>query len=193
MGSQFSTLNALCREYANNQGKFFADWVDVFGRLTTAGWNLNPINNNNNALHGHRFFITCKKSGKVWDMGGANRDNGGQVIQWGKHGGANQRWLIENGTGGCFTIKNVNSGKALDVPGGANTQGLQLIQWDFHGGDNQQWIFESKGVNTFAIRAKQSKLALDVNGGSMDDGGKIIQWEFHGGDNQLWVLSRAEE
>jgi hypothetical protein len=73
------------------------------------------------------------------DLDGGGADNGANILQWGWHGGDNQRWYLQPDGEGYYTIISVASGRAIDVEGNSMENGANLLQWDLHGNDNQKW------------------------------------------------------
>jgi Ricin-type beta-trefoil lectin domain-like len=79
----------------------------------------------------------------VLDVFQGSVESGTQIVQWGWHGGDNQRFAVERVGNGLFSIRAKHSGKVLDVTQASNSDGTRIIQWDWHGGDNQIWSFPS--------------------------------------------------
>ncbi|MEU4208437.1 RICIN domain-containing protein [Streptomyces sp. NPDC026206] len=116
---------------------------------------------------GRGYKIVARHSGKCLDVAGWSKADGGKIIQWDCHGGANQLWEFVDigdpkscppGSGGCsenavgYLIRSKHSGKCLDA-GNADfpsppKQGASLQQWACAGstGDpfwvNQTWSWE---------------------------------------------------
>jgi uncharacterized protein (DUF1501 family) len=100
---------------------------------------------------GDAFFFKNLASGLVLDVSGHLNNEGlpvdisgnGQVIyQWTTHGGANQRFRIEQIDRGNFRIVEVHSGKVVDISRQLKTEGAPAIQYAFHGGPNQLFSFD---------------------------------------------------
>lgn len=81
----------------------------------------------------------------VLDIEGGSQNNGARVILWGPHGGANQRFRLEQQSDGSYVIRAVHSGQVLDVSGGSRSDGAAVIQWPLHGGPNQRWFITPIG------------------------------------------------
>ncbi len=138
--------------------------------------------------------ITAKHSGKVLDVSGGAHVDGAPVIQFGSHGGANQRMALEHRGGGWFMLRFTHSGKALDVDmrASGHSDGAGLIQWAAHGGDNQLFRFERReNDDCFLLRVKHTGKVIDVCEGQTTDGAQIIQYTAHGGANQLFTITCA--
>ena len=136
-------------------------------------------------------FLTAKHSGQALDVAGASQEDGANVLQWTKHGGNNQIWILEDAGDGYYFLVSKNSGKVLDVAGASQEPGANVLQWFKHGGDNQQWKLEDAGDGYSFVVAKHSGQVLDVAGASQEPGANVLQWPKHGGDNQKWQLSNA--
>ncbi|MDO1449780.1 RICIN domain-containing protein [Rhodocytophaga aerolata] len=139
------------------------------------------------------YIIQARHSGKVFDVNidwfsGAN--NGRPLIQFDRHGGDNQRFIVEPMPDGYVCIRAKHSGKCLDLEGFALSPLARLQQWECHRGDNQQFAIEPIGDH-YRIRLKHSGMYLDVHGGSLDNGARMVQYPWHGGNNQLFQFIAA--
>lgn len=81
----------------------------------------------------------------VVDIEGGSGNNGARAILWSPHGGANQRFRLEQQSDGSYVIRAVHSGQVLDVAGGSHNDGAAVIQWPLHGGANQRWFITPLG------------------------------------------------
>ncbi|NUR61153.1 MAG: family 43 glycosylhydrolase [Catenulispora sp.] len=148
-----------------------------------------------NPASGSTHYLTNANSSLVMDVSGGSTANGGTVIQWANHGGANQQWTLNQVAGNVYTVVNRNSGLCLEVPNQSTTAGVQLDQRSCAGGANQQWALDSVGSYTSAtdtsyeLTALNSGLVADVSGGSTAQGAQVIQWATNGQANQTWKLS----
>lgn len=70
--------------------------------------------------------------------------NGAAVVQYGYHGGVNQKWYLVPTDGGAFKIISALSGKALCVKDASLEENAPIIQWTC-GNDNEdtndEWMF----------------------------------------------------
>ncbi|KAJ1332318.1 hypothetical protein BSLG_008623 [Batrachochytrium salamandrivorans] len=104
-------------------------WRFVESALSTA---LDPV-----------FSLVNSKSAKLVDISGWNRDNGAQLILFGRTGQANQQWRVkEKEQQGIFSIHSTMHNKVLDVAGWNMGDGAQVVMWGDNGGDNQLWRLE---------------------------------------------------
>jgi len=126
-------------------------------------------------------------SGKCLEVYGWSQANGGNVVQWDCHYGANQLWTFVRHGDGSYSLKNLNSGKCLDVYAWSQANGGDVVQWECHWGANQRWVQTwSDDTASFRYLSRHSGKALEVYGWSQADGGDVVQWEWHGGANQRW-------
>lgn len=144
------------------------------------------------------YVIVSQRSGLALDIWRGSPYNEANIIQWYRHDGTNQQWLIKPSIyeEGYYTITSVkNVGKSFDVYKGSKAIATRIIQYDsLPWQNNQKWrIMEhSDGTVTFmaldAINAK-TNYVLDVNGGSTSPDTNIIQYPYmEGNTNQRWYL-----
>lgn len=135
--------------------------------------------------------IRSKKSGRVIDVPGLDRNPGVGLVQWDDNGGINQQWTVlrshaAEGGKSYFLQSRLNT-MVLDAAGASKTS-APIIQWPYHGGLNQQWVFEPAGDGSCFVKNVNSGLVLDIAGGSIENGAKLIQYAKHGGDNQRFYV-----
>ncbi len=144
------------------------------------------------------YVIVSQRSGLALDIWRGSPNNEANIIQWYRHNGSNQQWLIRPSIyeEGYYTITSVqNAGKSFDVYRGSKAIATRIIQYDsLPWQNNQKWrIMEhSDGTVTFmaldAINAK-TNYVLDVNRGSTSPDANIIQYTYvEGNTNQRWYL-----
>jgi len=97
-------------------------------------WLLEPLTGDNSGY----YRVTNKASGLVLDVSGSSKKEGGTVIVWTAHGGANQAWSVQWMSEGGFRLRARHSGLVLDVAEHSATSGV-IHQWKWHGGQNQRW------------------------------------------------------
>jgi len=85
------------------------------------------------------FKIIAMHSGRALDVWGDSRVDGGEIKQFGAHGGPNQQFQIIP-VGSFFKIVGRASGLVLEVPGWS-TDNVQIKQYRNNGGANQEWEF----------------------------------------------------
>ena len=189
----------------NDLGSSKLIWLplDLSGTTANVGWQNSwsldigsgTWSGSSNPASGSTHYLTNGNSSMVMDVSGGSTNNGGTIIQWPNHGGANQQWTLHQVGGNVYTIVNVNSGLCLEVPNNSTTAGVQLDQWTCNSGSTQQWALDSVGSytsptdNSFELAALNSGLVADVSGGSTNQGAQVIQWATNGQANQTWNLS----
>ncbi|NML39681.1 hypothetical protein HHL17_20950 [Chitinophaga sp. G-6-1-13] len=138
------------------------------------------------------YKVTSVSSGKVMDVHGASKEDGGSIVQWDWNGGENQQWYFHYLGNGYYSIINIGSGKSLDINNNSQADGIPLIQYSWHEGYNQQWQVYSTwdGTGNFIIKNRNSGRVLDVAAASTDNGASIIQYLSNGGNNQRWTLEK---
>lgn len=114
--------------------------------------------------------------------------DGGAAVQWGCHGGANQRWEYVDVGGGYYELRNGQSGKCLEVYGWSTEDAAHVVQWDCHGGANQLWRYVEVGGGLHELQNAHSGKCLEVYGWESGDGARLSQWSCFGQDNQRWRL-----
>ena len=121
---------------------------------------------------------------KVLEVEGGSSANGANVRSWSSYGAAYQRFRVQMGADGFYTLTNVQSGKALDAEGGNLVQGTNAQQWEPNGGDAQKWAIKPDGSGSYVLVCKANGLALDLSGGTAKDGTNANCWTQNGGKGQ---------
>lgn len=121
------------------------------------------------------YIITSRLNGLALDIEGGSKNQGARVFTWTKHGGDNQIWYDDPGTG---TIRSKLSGLCLDIEGDGT---LRVMPYQ-PGDANQQWERTHDGL----IRNRVNHKALDIAEAKKEPGARIIPWDVHGGPNQQW-------
>jgi hypothetical protein len=138
---------------------------------------------------GGTYTVVNRNSGLVLDVYGESTADGGQIVQWPYHGGANQQWRLVGTSDGTYALVNVGSGKLLEEPDG--TQGGQLDQRGTDGQPGQQWRLVDAGDGYWRLANHANGLLADVAGQSTAPGAAVVQWPDNGGLNQQWRLEPA--
>jgi len=90
---------------------------------------------------GRRLYrLYPRHSGKVIEVEGASRANGGPARQWRRTGRSHQLFRIER-IGDYYRIIAAHSGKALEVPNGSYSNGAQIAQRSYYQNPAQLWRF----------------------------------------------------
>lgn len=132
--------------------------------------------------------IVNRNSGKCVDVVSGSTADGAEIIQYDCHGGANQRWRLEDADGGYHRIVSEASGGCLDVDGSSTADGARIIQWACNGGANQQWRLRDAGDGHVELVARHSGKCLDVIDSSTANGTRLQQHDCRGGASQQWSL-----
>jgi hypothetical protein len=144
------------------------------------------------AIQNGRYNIVSSLSGMYLDIYGAGKDDGANVIQYTKNGGANQQFDVEALGDGTYSIRAAHSGKALDVFQWNANDGAELRQWAYHGGKNQRWRIDDAGGGLYSITSAFSNKVIDVWEMNKASGGAVKLYHWNNGPNQKWSLVRAD-
>lgn len=128
------------------------------------------------------YLLRAQHSNKCLEVGGWSTQNGGNIMQWDCHGGANQLWRVLDAGNGYWALQNVHSGKCLDVEGVWTHSGANIHQWDCTGGDNQAVKAADMGNGIYHMAFRHSGICIDVQ--NPDNGSNIYQYSCHDGANQ---------
>ncbi|MET8761060.1 RICIN domain-containing protein [Lentzea sp. NPDC004782] len=137
------------------------------------------------------YVLVNRNSGRALDGLAWATSDGAAVVQWGRHGGANQQWRFIAAGDGYFRVQNRNSGNVLDDNGWSKTAGSAMVQWRDLNGANQQFRVEKSSDGYVRLINRHSGMAVEVQGGDKADGGRIAQYYDWGGPNQQWQLITA--
>ncbi|MFD9354711.1 RICIN domain-containing protein [Streptomyces sp. NPDC060031] len=137
------------------------------------------------------YVLVNRNSGKVLDDRGFATNNGAAVVQWGRHGGANQQWRFIDAGEGYYRLQNRNSGKVLDDYNWSKTTGSGIVQWSDLNGTNQQFQVAKSPNGYVRLINRFSGMAVEVHNASKEDGGDVVQSRDWGGANQQWQLVPA--
>ena len=137
------------------------------------------------------YVLVNRNSGEVLDGLAYATYDGAAVVQWGRHGGANQQWRFIDSGDGNYRLQNRNSGKVLDDYGWSKTAGSAMVQWRDRNGANQQFHLKKSSDGYVRLINRFSGMAVEVRNGSKADGGRIAQNHDRGGANQQWKLVPA--
>ena len=133
------------------------------------------------------YSMTNLASKLALDDPGSSTASGVQIIQYGFHGAANQRWKFAWNGNGYYTIQNQASGLYLSDPNGSKTPATQLQQQTAGSPDTQLWSL-SKSGSAWVIRSKASGLVIDDPGASSQARTGMILYPANGGGNQSWSV-----
>ncbi len=182
--------------------------LDVSGASTRNGANIQVYKSNNTKaqrfaiasfdvpastanIETGAYTITAACSGKVLDVSGASRSNGGNVQQYAFNGTYAQRFWIEPAGKGYYRIFNIGSGLALDVSGASMANGANVQQYGWNGTAAQLWSISKNTDGTYTFTSVCSGKVLDVAGASSKSGANIWQYTSNGTAAQRFKLSKT--
>ncbi|MDX2965326.1 RICIN domain-containing protein [Streptomyces acidiscabies] len=134
------------------------------------------------------YVLVNRNSGKVLDDRGAAKNDGAAVVQWARHGGANQQWQFIDAGDGYYRLKNRTSGKVLDDLGWSKTAGSALVQWKDQNASNQQFKLAKSSDGYLRLVNRFSGMAVGVDKAVKADGGNVVQNRDGSGADQQWKL-----
>ncbi|MER6371472.1 RICIN domain-containing protein [Streptomyces mirabilis] len=137
------------------------------------------------------YVLVNRDSGKVLDDRGSAKNDGAAVVQWSRHGGANQQWRFIDSGDGYYRLQNRTSGKVLDDLGWSKTAGSALVQWKDLNGTNQQFKLAKSPDGHVRLVNRFSGMAVGVKNAAKANGGDVVQNRDRGGSNQQWKLVAA--
>lgn len=137
------------------------------------------------------YVLVNRNSGKVLDDRASAKNDGAAVVQWSRHGGANQQWRFIDAGDGYYRLQNRNSGKVLDDLGWSKTAGSALVQWKDLNGANQQFKLAKSPDGYVRLVNRFSGMAVDVRNAAKANGGGVVQNRDRGGADQQWKLVPA--
>ncbi|GJJ09903.1 hypothetical protein Clacol_004127 [Clathrus columnatus] len=137
---------------------------------------------------GGTYKLMNTKSGTVLDL---SRMGHTVVTGWKWHGGANQKWILQQHKNGFWTICNAADNRYLGIEGGLHKGGTPVIgvneavYWDIKP--------DAKKGAKYRIFVPGENLNLDLAGGGDSKSGTNVQiWEkWTPGENQTWILHEA--
>ncbi|MER7835974.1 RICIN domain-containing protein [Streptomyces sp. NPDC096040] len=137
------------------------------------------------------YVLVNRNSGKVLDGNAFATNNGAAVVQWSRHGGANQQWRFIDAGDGYYRLQNRNSGKVLDDHNWSKRAGSGIVQWSDLNGRNQQFKLAKSANGYVRLINRFSGMAVEVHNASKADGGHVVQNRDGGGASQQWQLVPA--
>ena len=137
------------------------------------------------------YVLANRNSGKVLDGRKFATGDGAAVVQWARHGGANQQWRFIDAGDGYYRLWNRKSGKVLDDRDWSKTAGSGIVQRSDRNGANQQFKLAKSPNGYVRLVNRFSGMAVGVGKASKANGGKLVQYHDRGGANQQWKLIPA--
>ena len=142
------------------------------------------------------YRIVNMNSGKILEVGGYSKVNGGLVQQWDYVGIPSQQWQLVPTYQSYFKLINVGSGLALSIPDPLTQTGIQLQQYTYMGTNNQQWLFDeisplSAGAR-YRITSRSNGRSIEIAGFSNNELAALVQWQVvNTSSSQIWDVYSA--
>ncbi|MDN3023510.1 RICIN domain-containing protein [Streptomyces sp. S.PB5] len=137
------------------------------------------------------YVLVNRNSGKVLDDRGSAKNDGAAMVQWTRHGGANQQWRFVDSGGGYYRLQNRSSGKVLDDLGWSKTAGSAIVQWKDLNATNQQFKLAKSSDGYVRLVNRFSGMTVGVKSASKANGRDIVQNRDRSAANQQWKLVAA--
>jgi hypothetical protein len=109
------------------------------------------------------YYMIRSASGYALDLHGASINSGANVQFYTANTGVAQKWKLELGSDGYYTIANARSQKVIDISGGGTKEGTNILVWDKIGVAWQKWKFVPSGDGWFYLRSATG-MYLSVSG-----------------------------
>ena len=103
-----------------------------------------------------------------------------------------QKFEIQYGEDGYYTIINKKSGKAMSTQDNNIKSGGNVFQGNQVSTDAQKWIIQKNSDNTYSIFSKQSELCLDIADAKNANGTNIWEYKYNGTNAQKFRLLPIE-
>lgn len=171
-------------QYRQNLALYIENNCDCSDSVSQPG----PPDNPSFITSGRYYKIVNKNSGKILDIGGARKDNGGMAMQMQNTGSPSNQWQFIPAADGYYKIINKNSGKVLAVSLSSRSNGGNAIQWEDQGQADIFWRLIPAGDGYYKIENRNSKLFLAISRGTKENGAYAIQWEDQGQADLYWRM-----
>jgi lipoprotein-anchoring transpeptidase ErfK/SrfK len=97
------------------------------------------------ALLENGYYVIWANNGQVLNVYGGSKADGAGIHTLAFNNTGAQKWYIERGSDGYYTIKNAKSLKVLDIPGAAANGPIGIWQYAPNGSAAQKWLPEPSG------------------------------------------------
>ncbi|NNN30753.1 endonuclease [Streptomyces sp. S3(2020)] len=132
------------------------------------------------------FMLVNRATGKCLDVNGWSTADGANIQLWTCHGGANQRWRIEELPDGTSRIINTHSDKAIDVTGCGTADGTNIQQWTLVNNACERWSLTSTDSGWVRLLNPNSGKVADVANCGSADGTDVRLWTWLNNYCQQW-------
>jgi GH43 family beta-xylosidase len=165
-----------------------ADGTPNFGTPVALGTTL-PGPSGETATTPTAYTLVNRNSGKCLDVEGGSTLDGANIFQWTCHGGANQKWRVEDLGDDTSRLVNVATGKVADTAYCATTDGTDIAQWSWLNNNCQKWrlVYTATGDYVRLVNENSGKVADVANCGTTD-GTDVRLWTWLNNNCQQWRL-----
>ncbi len=136
--------------------------------------------------------LVAEHSGKCADVYQAGLSAGTDLIQYGCHGKANQRFTFHPvaGKAATYVLRGEGSGLCADVSLSQKEAGDFVVhQWRCHAKTNQQFTLQPTGTKVFTLVANHDGRCVGVANGSPYNRAKLVAQSCDGTKSQQWQLT----
>ena len=124
------------------------------------------------------------------DIHNESKKNSGERLQINDENNAiSQRFNLQYGEDGYYTIINKNSGKVIDIQNGNKEAGAYIWQYENNNTSAQKWILKDLGNGYYNIISKLNGLYLTVEGSSTNNGTRLIMSNPNNRNNQKFKIT----
>jgi hypothetical protein len=137
------------------------------------------------------YQVIARHSSKCLDLDGGRAEDGTAIIQWGCHGGLNQRWQLQlkfGGAVGTYLVVAAPTGKCMAVLDGSKDDGADVVEMPCAVRRDRLWRISEVSEGYLHFVSVVSGKCLDVRDVGFQDGARIQQWSCHDGGNQQWRI-----
>ncbi len=129
---------------------------------------------------------------KVLDVASGSTEANANIQIYIGNGTDAQKFKIEYGEDGYYTIINQKSQKPISTEGNISLGG-NIFQGEQVKTDAQKWIIRKNSDGTYTFFSKQSELCLDIENGGTQNGNNVWEYTSNGTNAQKWILEPVEE
>lgn len=143
---------------------------------------------------GTYIIKTALNTGRVLDISGASKANGGNTQIYQSNNTAAQRFRISyDSLTGYYTLTNINSGKVLDVSGAKAANGTNVQQYQSNGTLAQRWIITGNSKMGYTITSALNRsFVLDVAGAANRNGANVQIYRSNNTKAQKFFFTRTD-
>jgi GH43 family beta-xylosidase len=165
-----------------------ADGTPDFGTPLATG-TTRPGPSGETAATPTAYTLVNRNSGKCLDVDGGNTADGTDIFQWTCHGGANQKWRIEDLANDTSRLVNVATGKVMDTAECSSADGADLRQWSWLNNNCQKFrlVHTATGDYVRIVNESTGKVADVANCGTAN-GADVRQWTWLNNTCQQWQI-----